>query len=492
MFRKVLVANRGEISVRVLRACRELGIRTVAVYSEADEDSLHVWLADEAVPIGPADPERSYLHIGRILDAARATGAEAVHPGYGFLAENPEFAAACQDANIAFIGPPPEVLEASGDKAAARRLSTRLGIPVLAGTDHPVRDEEALHHARRIGFPLLLKAAGGGGGRGMRVVRGSEELAEALRSARREALAAFGTDAILLERYLERPRHIEVQVLLDRYGNAVHLGERECSIQRRYQKVIEEAPSAAVDPGMRERLAQAALRILREAGYVNAGTVEFLLDRNGDFYFLEVNARLQVEHPLTELLTGVDLVHQQLRIAAGEALVLRQEEVTLRGWAVEARVYAEDPERDFAPSTGTVLHLYEPHLPGVRVDSGIRAGQRISVHYDPLLSKVIAWAPDRSTAIARLRQALASYVILGPTTNLAFLQDVLDHPVFASGDLSTAFLPDHFADWHPDPPAEEAFALAAALVGCGRAKTSPQPPEGFVDPWDRLRSWRLG
>ncbi len=488
MFRKVLVANRGEIAVRVIRACRELGIRTVAVFSEADEDSPHVWLADEAVPIGPPEPEGSYLDVGRILDAARATGAEAIHPGYGFLAENPEFAWACREAGIAFIGPPPEVLEAVGDKAAARRLSARLGIPVLPGTDHPVRDEEALEQSRRIGFPLLLKAAGGGGGKGMRVVRGPEELLETLRSARREAEAAFGTDAILMERYLERPRHIEVQVVLDRFGAAVHLGERECSVQRRYQKVIEEAPSCAVDPELRSSLAQAALRILQEAGYVNAGTVEFLVDRDRNFYFLEVNARLQVEHPVTELVTGVDLVHQQLRIAAGHALGLRQEEITFRGWAVEARIYAEDPEREFAPSAGTILHLHEPHLPGVRIDSGIRTGQRISVHYDPLLSKVIAWAPDRATAIARLREALAAYVILGPTTNLTFLQDVLGHPAFASGELSTWFLSDHFANWHPHPPPEEAFAVAAALAGYGRVTSAPQ---GFVDPWDRLRGWRL-
>ncbi|MCS7172486.1 MAG: ATP-grasp domain-containing protein [Armatimonadetes bacterium] len=357
MFRKVLVANRGEIAVRILRACRELGIRTVAVYSEADEDSLHVWLAEEAVPIGPAEPEQSYLHIGRILDAARATGAEAIHPGYGFLAENPEFAAACREAGIAFIGPPPEVLEAVADKAAVRRLAARLGVPVLAGTDRPVRDEEALRQAQRVGFPPLLKAAAGGGGRGMRVVHNPEELREALPGARREALAAFGTDALLLERYLERPRHIEVQVLLDRYGNAVHLGERECSVQRRYQKVLEEAPSVALDPELRGRLARAALRLMREAGYVNAGTVEFLVDGEENFAFLEVNARLQVEHPVTELVTGVDLVHQQLRIAAEEALTLRQEGVVLRGWAMEARVYAEDPERGFAPSAGTILHL---------------------------------------------------------------------------------------------------------------------------------------
>ncbi|MDR7444268.1 MAG: biotin carboxylase N-terminal domain-containing protein [Armatimonadota bacterium] len=490
MFRKVLVANRGEIAVRVLRACRELGIRTVAVYSEADEDSLHVWLADEAALIGPSEPERSYLHIGRILDAARATGAEAIHPGYGFLAENPEFAAACRDAGIAFIGPPPEVLEAVGDKARARRLGARLGIPVLPGTDHPVGDEEALPQAHRIGFPLLLKAAGGGGGRGMRVVRSPEELPQLLPDARREARAAFGTDAILLERYLERPRHIEIQVLLDRYGGAVHLAERECSIQRRHQKVMEEAPSVAVDPTLRGRLAEAALRMMREAGYVNAGTVEFLVDREGDFYFLEVNARLQVEHPVTELVTGVDLVHQQLRIAAGEALAIRQEAVTLRGWAIQARVYAEDPERDFAPSAGTVLHLQEPHLPGVRVDSGIRVGQRIPVHYDPLLSKVIAWAPDRPTAIARLRQALAAYVVLGPTTNLGFLLDVLGHPGFASGEVSTTFLADHFPDWRAREPSEEAFAVAAVLAG--RAWTTGAPPQGFADPWDRLRGWRMG
>jgi len=488
-FSKVLVANRGEIAVRVIRACRELGVRTVAVYSEADASSPHVVLADEAVCLGPAEPAASYLNIARLVDAARATGAEAVHPGYGFLAENPEFAHACEEAGLVFVGPPADVIAALGDKDRARRLAEAAGVPVVPG--HPAADDETLERAAQtLGFPVVLKAAAGGGGKGMRVVHGPAGFREALASARREVRSAFGDDAILVEKYLEGPRHVEVQILADRYGAAVHLGERECSLQRRHQKILEEAPSPVVSPQLRARLGEAALRVARAAGYVNAGTVEFLLDRDGRFYFLEVNTRLQVEHPVTELVTGVDLVHAQLHIAAGHRLWLRQEEVAWRGHAVEARVYAEDPERGFAPSPGRILLLREPHLPGVRVDSGIQEGQDIPVQYDPILAKVVAWGPNRPTALARLTQALHEYVLLGPKTNLGFLRDLVAHPAFRQGEVSTGFVEQHFGAWRPAPPRVEVAALAAVLL----AQTKPAPaavPARAPDPWDRLDGVQL-
>ncbi len=488
-FSKLLVANRGEIAVRVIRACRELGVRSVAVYSDVDEGSPHVEMADEAVPLGPPEPEASYLNVGKLVDAARRTGAEAVHPGYGFLAESAEFARACEEAGLVFVGPPSEVIASLGDKDRARRLAERLGIPTVPG--HPAADDDTLERAARaLGFPVLLKAAAGGGGRGMRVVYSPGEFREALDSARREVRASFGDDAVLLEKYLDRPRHVEVQVVADRYGAVVHLGERECSVQRRYQKVVEESPSPAVDPRLRSQLAEAAVRLVQAAGYVNAGTVEFLLDRSGRFYFLEVNTRLQVEHPVTELVTGVDLVHLQLWVAAGRRLPLRQEEVSWRGHAVEARVYAEDPERDFSPSPGRILLLREPHLPGVRVDSGVRQGQQVPVHYDPILAKVVAWAADRPTAVARLAQALRDYVLLGPRTNVDFLVDVVTHPAFASGQVSTRFLEEEFSGWQPPQPPVEAAAVAAALLA-HRAAAGPTPPARPPDPWDRLPAARL-
>jgi 3-methylcrotonyl-CoA carboxylase alpha subunit len=494
VFSRVLVANRGEIAVRVIRACREMGIGTVAVYSDADAGALHVLLADQAVRLGPPDPAESYLHIGRIIDAARAAGAQAVHPGYGFLAESAAFAAACGDAGLAFIGPPPEVIARLGDKTAARRLAAGAGVPVVPGFDGPRASDGAIRDAiARLGLPVLLKAASGGGGRGMRVVSRTGDLDALLSSARREAQAAFGDDAILVEKLIERPRHVEVQILADARGAVVHLGERECSIQRRHQKIVEESPSPAVDGALRDRLGQAALAVARAAGYVNAGTVEFLVDRDRRFYFLEVNTRLQVEHPVTEMTAGVDLVHEQLRIAAGAPLRLRQDDVALRGHAIECRIYAEDPEMDFAPSPGRVLHLHEPALPGVRVDSGIRTGWEIPIHYDPILSKVIAWAPDRPAALARMRRALSEYALLGPRTNLSFLAAVVAHPAFAAGDLSTDFLSEHLAGWRHPAPSPEVLAIAASLTGLishlpgMSSRPSLSPP---WDPWDRLTGWR--
>ncbi len=504
--RTVLVANRGEIAVRIIRACRELGLRTVAVYSEADADALHPRLADARFPLGPADPQESYLHIGRLLDAARAGGADAVHPGYGFLAESAEFAAAVQEAGLAFIGPPPDVIARLGDKRAARRLAAATGVPVVPGFDEPdASDERLVEAAGRVGFPLLVKAAGGGGGRGMRLVEQGEALPEALAASHREALAAFGSGALLLERYLPEIRHIEVQVLADRGGTVAALGERECSIQRRHQKIIEEAPSPFVTPELRSRLHAAAVQVARSAGYVNAGTVEFLVDPAGQWYFLEVNTRLQVEHPVTEAITGVDLVKAQIRIASGEPLDLGP--VAPSGHAIECRILAEDPARAFSPTPGPIWVLEEPAGPGVRVDSGLRPGWRVPVAYDPLLSKVIVWDPTRQEAIARMAEALRRYVILGCRTNLVFLQDVIGHEAFQRGDTTTRFLERYFDGWHPNVPAP-ALAAAAALEAMGNG-----PPfhghavygqqaygrdavggssGGRADPWDTIGPWRQG
>ncbi len=498
MFARVLIANRGEIAVRIIRACRELRVGTVAVYSDPDAAAPHVWMADEAVPIGPAEPVHSYLNIGRIIDAARATGAQAIHPGYGFLAESAECAAACRDAGIVFIGPPPEVIAALGNKTQARRLAEQAGVPVVPGFDEPrAADMDLRDAARRLGLPVLLKAAAGGGGKGMRILRRLEDLDTLLGSARREARTAFGDDAIIMEKLIDRPRHVEVQILADAEGRAIHLGERECSIQRRYQKIVEEAPSVIVDPDLRAGLGRAALRVVAAAGYVNAGTAEFLVDCDRRFYFNEVNTRLQVEHPVTELVTGMDLVHQQLRIASGEPLGVSQGDVALRGHAIECRVYAEDPEADFAPSPGRVLYLCEPDLPGVRIDSGIRAGQDITIHYDPILAKVIAWAPDRALALRRMQQALSDYVLLGPRANLAYLQAIVAHPAFAAGDLSTEFLHEHLSGWRTPPPTAEVGAIAALLADPAGAAASGRPSgadrlgDRFADPWDRLAGWRI-
>ncbi|MGQ0548808.1 MAG: acetyl-CoA carboxylase biotin carboxylase subunit [Armatimonadota bacterium] len=500
MFTTVLIANRGEIAVRIIRACREMGMRSVAVFSDADAASPHVWLADEAVNIGPPEAARSYLDIGRVIDAARRSGAQAIHPGYGFLAEDAAFATACREAGITFVGPPPDVIAALGDKARARSLAETAGVPVLPGFNDPRADDAAIRReAEAIGLPLVLKAAVGAGGRGLRVVERADDLDVAMGSARREARAAFGDDGLIVERWIEHPRHIEVQVLADEQGGLVHLGERECSIQRRHQKVIEESPSPGADTWLRAELGDAAVRIARAAGYINAGTVEFLVDRDRRYYFLEVNTRLQVEHPVTEMVMGVDVVQAQFSIAAGDRLTLRQHEIRSRGWAIECRVYAEDPEADFAPSPGKVLHLVEPHMPGVRVDSGIVTGQEIPRHYDPILSKVIAWAPDRAGAVRRMRQALAGYVVLGIRTNLPYLRAVCDLPAFAAGELSTDFLSRHLPGWQHPAPTTEASAVAAALSDTARPKTRGGPPhadshaeaEGFADPWDRLSRWRM-
>jgi acetyl-CoA carboxylase biotin carboxylase subunit len=440
LFSKILIANRGEIAVRVIRACRELGIRTVAVFSQADADALHVQLADEAVCIGPPQAAQSYLKISRIISAAEITGAEAIHPGYGFLAENPQFAEVCEKCGIEFIGPSASSIQLMGNKAAARRVATTHGVAVLPGTEHPVRElEEAKKAAREVGYPIILKASAGGGGKGMRVVTGPDALESALATAAAEAAAAFGDAAIYLERFLPESRHVEIQILVDARGEGIYLGERDCSIQRRYQKLLEEAPSPALTEALRQGMGQAALRVAQAAGYRNAGTVEFLLDERGNFFFMEMNTRIQVEHPVTEMVTGLDLVKAQLRIAAGEALPISQGEVRLTGHSLECRINAEDADR-FLPSPGKVTNFRIPGGPGVRVDSHVYVGYVVPAEYDSLLAKVIVHGRDRDEAVARMQRALDEMLIQGVHTTIPFHQKVLRHPDFLAGRTSTRFL----------------------------------------------------
>ena len=444
MFGKILIANRGEIALRVLRTCRELGIRTVVAHSRADAGSLPVRLADESVCIGPDEATQSYLNIPRLIAAAEVTDAEAVHPGYGFLAENATFAEICRASSIRFIGPGPDVIRLLGDKVEARELARKSDVPLLPGSDGAMRDEgDARRCAERLGYPVLLKAAMGGGGRGMRIVRDAEALVSALRTAQREAAAAFGSSEVYLEKYIERARHVEVQVLADRHGGMVHLGERDCSIQRRHQKLVEESPSPGVTDGIRQRLTAAALRLCRAAGYESAGTVEFLLDEDGRFYFLEVNTRIQVEHPVTEMVTGIDLVREQIRIAAGERLSFDQAAVRSTGHAIECRVTAEDPGT-FTPHPGRITAYLPPGGPGVRVDSHAFPGYLVPPHYDSLVGKVIAHGPTRTDALARMRRALGEYVIEGIRTSLPFHARLLAHPRFAEGRYGTTFLETEF------------------------------------------------
>ncbi len=446
MFRKILIANRGEIAVRIIRACRELGIRTVAVYSEADRNSLHVRLADEAFCIGPPPSSESYLNIPNIISTAELLGVDAIHPGYGFLAENPQFAEICEDCNITFIGPPSSAIAAMGNKARARELMRKAGIPVVPGSEGPgsegpVRSEsKALEVARSIGFPLIVKASGGGGGRGMRVVHNLEDLRAALQQAQAEAEAAFGDREVYLERYVAEPRHIEVQILADKKGNIIHLGERDCSIQRRHQKLIEESPAPRLPPGLRKALGKAAIRAAEAIGYVGAGTVEFLVDQENRFYFIEMNTRIQVEHPVTEMVTGIDVVKEQIRIAAGEPLRLSQRDVTFTGHAIECRINAEDPRNDFRPSPGTVTTFIPPGGPGIRVDTHVYAGYTIPPYYDSLIAKVIAWGKDREEAISRMKRALQEFDIGGVKTTIPFHLRVLENAFFRRGEIYTNFV----------------------------------------------------
>ena len=440
MFRKVLVANRGEIALRVIRACRELGIETVAIYSEADRDSLHVRFADDDVCIGPPPAKESYLKIPRIIAAAEITGADAIHPGYGFLAENAEFAETCAASNIAFIGPTAEQIRVMGDKAAARKAMSDVGVPIIPGSPGPVADpDEAMGLARDIGFPVIIKAAAGGGGKGMRVARDTEEFSRSFSLARSEALSAFGNDEVYVEKYLARPRHIEFQIMGDTHGNVLHLGERDCSIQRRHQKLIEEAPSPGLTPELRARMGEAAVRGAKAIDYVGAGTIEMLLDENGEFYFMEMNTRIQVEHPVTEVLTGIDLVKEQIRVAAGARLSIR-ELPPLRGHVIECRINAENPARGFQPSPGRIEVFHPPGGPGVRLDTHVYAGYTVPPYYDSLLAKLIVQDGTRAEAIRRMQIALESFIIEGVTTTTTFLGRVLSHEKFVRGDVDTKFL----------------------------------------------------
>src|SRR6266567_467588 len=444
-FHKVLIPNRGEIAVRIIRACRELGLSSVAVYSDADRSALHVRMADEAYHIGPSQASKSYLHIPAIIEVAKRSGAQAVHPGYGFLSENAAFVEACTEAGLIFVGPPASVQRAVGEKTAARNTARDANVPIVPGAmlDN-LNDAGVAGLAEKIGYPLLLKAAAGGGGKGIRFVRDPKDLAASLRTARSEARSAFGDDRIYLEKAIAPARHIEVQFIADTHGNVVHLGERECSIQRRHQKLIEEAPSPVLDEALRQRITGAAVNLIRTINYVNAGTAEFLLGPDRSFYFLEVNARIQVEHPVTEWCTGIDLVQEQFRVAADLPLSFTQEQIELRGAAIEARISAEDPENRFLPATGTVQALQEPSGPGVRVDSGLYEGLQVPLFYDPLLSKLIVWGKDRAHAIARMRRAIADYQVLGVRTTLPFAHWLMTNPRFLAGDLSTDFIAEEW------------------------------------------------
>jgi acetyl-CoA carboxylase biotin carboxylase subunit len=500
--KKILIANRGEIAVRVIRACRELGVSPVAVYSECDRPALHVRLADEAYPIGPSAPRESYLRIDRLIDAAKKSGADGVHPGYGFLAENEDFAAAVRDAGITFIGPAPDAIKTMGSKTAARAAAMRAGVPVVPGTEEPlgtdVSDAEIAAIAARIGYPLLVKAVAGGGGKGMRTVSDPADLAGAVRAARSEAGAAFGDAAVYLERRLTRPRHIEVQLLGDTHGTVLPFVERECSIQRRHQKVVEETPSLAVSPALRGAITSAAAAVARAVGYTSAGTIEFLLDDDGRFYFLEMNTRLQVEHPITEMVTGLDLVAWQIRIARGERLDLDPERLlTPHGHAIECRIYAEDPDNNFLPSPGRIIELRVPAGPGIRDDSGATAGLDVPIFYDPMISKLAAWAEDRPRAIARMRRALGEYLVTGIKTTVPFFTWLLAQPDFARGAFHTTYLDEILKARNgrpfvePTPEAEEIAAIAAALdIVLSPSAVSAQPPESSPNGDAAAHRWR--
>jgi 3-methylcrotonyl-CoA carboxylase alpha subunit len=496
LFSKILIANRGEIACRVIRSARRLGIATVAVYSDADRGAMHVELADEAWPIGPPPAQESYLNIGAILDVVRNSGAEAVHPGYGFLSENAEFAEACGSAGVTFIGPPASAIRAMGSKSAARALMQGSGVPLVPGYHGEDQDPARLvDEAERIGFPVLIKAAAGGGGRGMRLVTGAEEFAAALAAAKREAVGAFGDDRMLIEKYLSRPRHIEIQIFADIHGNTIYLFERECSIQRRYQKVLEEAPAPGLDAKRRSVMGKTAVAAARAVGYVGAGTVEFIADAKS-FYFIEMNARLQVEHPVTEMVTGLDLVEWQLRVAVGEALPVDQRDLRLRGHAIEARLYAEDPERGFLPQTGTLHELRFPPADVARVDTGVRRGDRLTPFYDPMIAKIIVWGEDRPAALNSLRRALAETAVLGIVTNLGLLVRISAHPEFAAAAVDTGFIERHRDVLLPGHRPAPAMALAAAAVArlLAHASAATTAAARFDDPnspWARSDGWRL-
>jgi acetyl-CoA carboxylase biotin carboxylase subunit len=498
MFKKILIANRGEIAVRIIKACHEMGISTVAVFSEADRNSLHVISADEALCIGPAPAIDSYLNIDRIMEAAKKIGAEAIHPGYGFLAENADFVKRCEEEGIVFIGPNSKAMQLVGDKVRSRQAMEKAGIPIIPGMmGIPSAMAEYKSEAQRIGFPVMVKASAGGGGKGMRIIHSMKDLETGIEAGQREAKSAFGDESVYLEKYIEEPRHVEFQVLADNHGHVVHLFERECSIQRRHQKIVEESPSQALDPELRAKMGETAKKVIQVSGYNNAGTVEFLLDKNKKFFFLEVNARLQVEHPVTEFITGVDLVHQQITIASGEKLTISQDELEQKGHAIECRIYAEDPFNNFLPSAGKVFFLREPSGPGVRHDCGIYSGCDIPIFYDPILAKLIVWAENREMSCQRMINALDDYVILGIQTTIGFLKDVIAHPQFQAGETTTSFIEKYFAQWGGKEKPEEA-RMIAALASAFDSQSKSFGPQVLTardvapSPWQTLGKWRLG
>ncbi len=499
-FKKILIANRGEIAVRVIRACREMGILSVAVYSEADQNSVHVKLADQAIHIGPASPKESYLNIEQILQAAKDSGAEAIHPGYGFLSENVAFAEAVMDASLIFIGPSAEAIKLMGDKSAARSLMENVGVPLIPGYQGDDDLDSLKKNAIKIGYPVMLKAAAGGGGKGMRVVTEQADLPDMLAAAKREAQNAFGDERIILEKYIANAHHIEFQILADEHGNMVHLFERECSIQRRHQKVIEESPSPLMDDALREEMAETAIEVAKSVNYSNAGTVEFIVDPvTRTFYFLEMNTRLQVEHPITELVTGIDLVEWQIRISAGEKLSFKQSDIHQKGHAIEARLYSEDPSNSFFPSTGKIHYIDLFEGEDIRVDSGVETGSEVGVHYDPLLAKVIVYAEGRQQAINKLKKALEKSVLLGLKSNREFLVNILEDKLFNQGSANTSFIDQYFDDWLPkdeDVPDEVLIAAAMAEISMLTENSQIDGELGAnndrYNPWGRYKDFRIG
>lgn len=464
MFKKILIANRGEIAVRVIRACKEMEIKTVTVFSEIDRKSLHVRLSDEAYFIGPPPSNQSYLVMEKLINVAEKSNAEAIHPGYGFLAENPQFAKLVEEKGLVFIGPPAKAIELLGDKMRARKTISESGVPIVPGMENTIASEDdAVFFAKEIGFPVLIKAAAGGGGKGMRIVENEKQMKEAIRGASFEAKSSFGDERIYIEKYLEKPRHIEFQILADKFGNIIHLGERECSIQRRHQKVIEESPSTVVDEDMRKRMGDAAIMAAKVSGYVSAGTMEFLVDKDKNFYFLESNTRLQVEHPVTELVTGIDIVKEQLKIASGEKLSFKQEDVRWSGASIECRIYAEDPYNNFLPSAGIVSSYLEPSGPGIRVDSGLYEGCEVSLYYDPIISKLLTWGSTRDEAISRMKRALQEYHISGIATTIPFHLQVMDNKKFIKGDISTHFIQEEFGKKEIEADYDELYKVIALL-----------------------------
>jgi len=489
IFKKILVANRGEIAVRILRACREMDIASVTIYSDADQNALHTKYADEVCHIGRAPAAESYLKIDKIIKAAKDTGAEAIHPGYGFLAENTDFAEACESAGIVFIGPSSQAIKLLGDKIASKKTMGAAGIPVIPGSSGAVkRESEALKTAEQIGFPVLIKAAGGGGGKGMRVVKEPGELPSAMKQAINEAQAAFSNPVVFIEKFLEAPRHIEFQILADNHGNSIHLFERECSVQRRHQKLIEESPSSIMTPELRSTMGQAAVKAVKASAYTNAGTVEFMVDKNRKFYFLEMNTRLQVEHPVTELITGIDIVKEQLKIAAGQTLSLKQDDIKMNGASIECRISAEDPENNFAPSTGRIIEIREPGGPGIRLDSGVYEGFEVPIYYDPLIAKLLVWAPSREEAISRARRALKEYTIRGIKTSIPFHILVMNNTEFIKGDYDTTFIDKVLGKVVYKKEYHEVAAIAATI---GKIMKEKQTVAGKPNSRRALNSWKL-